>query len=212
LEIRLMTLQTAHDKLLAVDIDRLPPPLRAALLNQPLLSIALKPAGAGFEPARWPAELPAEAPQDLFGKLGIKSWRDGGSLRPIFRGMPLRPVVERLLSQPTAAQRRVARAWLDSGTPLMLHLFAYRDFSQVSEARWQVDARGVRFVSACQRAQSAGLLGAAMPRMRALAARIAAALPPTAYIVEFACLPDGDVCLVEINPGLEPSELRVLTA
>jgi len=207
-----MTLQTAHDKLLAVDIDRLPPPLRAALLNQPVFSIPVKAAGNAFEPAQWPAALPAEAPRDLFGKLGIKSWRDGGSLRPIFQGMPLEPVVRRLLSQPTAAQRLVARAWLDSGTPLELHLYAYRDFSQVSEVRWQVDPRGVRFISACQRGQSAGLLGAAMPRMRALATRVAAALPPTAHIVEFACLPDGEVRLVEINPGLELPELRLLTA
>jgi len=207
-----MTLQTAHDKLLAVDIDRLPPPLRAALLNQPVFSIPVKAAANAFEPAQWPAALPAEAPRDLFGKLGIKSWRDGGSLRPIFQGMPLEPVVRRLLSQPTAAQRLVARAWLDSGTPLELHLYAYRDFSQVSEVRWQVDPRGVRFISACQRGQSAGLLGAAMPRMRALATRVAAALPPTAHIVEFACLPDGEVRLVEINPGLELPELRLLTA
>jgi len=46
-----MTLQTAHDKLLAVDIDRLPPPLRAALLNQPVFSIPVKAAGNAFEPA-----------------------------------------------------------------------------------------------------------------------------------------------------------------
>lgn len=205
-----MTLEKAHDKLLAVDIDRLPPPLRAALLNQPLFSIPLRPAGSGFEPAAWPATLPVEAPQDLFGKLGIKSWRDGGSLRPIFQGMPLRTMAERLLAQPTSAQRTVARAWLDTGTPLKLHLYAYRDFSQISEVRWQVDARGVRFVSACQRGESAGMLGAAMPRMRALAAQIGAALPPTAHLVEFACLPDGQVRLVEINPGLELPELRAL--
>ena len=207
-----MSLNTAHDKLLAVDIDRLPPALRAALLNQPLFSIPLKATGNGFEPANWPAALPADAPQDLFGKLGIKSWRDGGSLRPIFRGMPLRPVVERLLSQPTTAQRIVAGAWLDSGTPLRLHLYAWRDFSQVSEVRWQVDARGVRFISACQRGQSSGLVGGAMARMRALAGQVGDLLPPTAHIVEFACLPDGDVRLVEINPGLELSELRLLTA
>lgn len=207
-----MTLAAAHDKLLAVDIDRLPPALRAALLNQPLFSIPLKAAGNGFEPESWPAAMPAQAPQDLFGKLGIKSWRDGGSLRPLFRGMPLRPVVERLLSQPTTAQRIVARAWLDSGTPLKLHLYAYRDFSQVSEVRWQVDARGVQFISACQRGQSSGLVGGAMARMRALAGQVGDLLPPTAHIVEFACLPDGDVRLVEINPGLELPELRLLTA
>lgn len=207
-----MTLAAAHDKLLAVDIDRLPPPLRAALLNQPLFSIPLKDAGNGFAPESWPAAMPAEAPQDLFGKLGIKSWRDGGSLRPLFQGMPLRPVVERLLSQPTTAQRVAARAWLGSGTPLKLHLYAYRDFSQVSEVRWQVDARGVQFISACQRGQSSGLVGGAMARMRALARQVGDLLPPTAHIVEFACLPNGEVRLVEINPGLEPPELRLLTA
>jgi hypothetical protein len=206
-----MTLATAHDKLLAVDIDRLPPPLRVALLNQPLFSIPLKAVGDGFEPASWPGMLPEQAPQDLFCKLGIKSWRDGGSLRPVWRGMPLRPVVERLLSQPTPAQRTVARAWLDSGTPLKLHLYPYRDFSQVSEVRWQVDARGVQFISACQRGRSGELLGAAMPRMRALAAQVGQQLPPTAHIVELACLPDGEVRLVEINPGLELPELRRLT-
>lgn len=207
-----MTLQTAYDKLLAVDIDRLPPPLRAALLNQPLFSIPLEAAGEGFGPAQWTVTLPGEAPQDLFGKLGIKSWRDGGSLRPILRGMPLEPVVRRLLSQPTPAQRTVARAWLQSGTPLKLHLYAYRDFGQVSEVRWLIDARGVQFISACQRGQSAGRLGAAMPRMRALAQQIGAALPPTAHIVELACLPDGEVRLVEINPGLDLPELRELAA
>lgn len=207
-----MTLEAAHDKLLAVDIDRLPPQLRAVLLNQPLFSVPLKAAGNGFAPERWPSAMPTEAPEDLFGKLGIKSWRDGGSLRPIFRGMPLRPVVEHLLSQPTAPQRTVAKAWLDSGTPLMLHLYRYRDFSQVSEVRWQVDPRGVRFVSACQRGASADQLGAAMPKMHVLAAQVAAQLPPTSHIVEMACLPDGTIRLVEINPGLTLPDLRLLTA
>ena len=207
-----MTLATAHDKLLAVDIDRLSPPLRAALLNQPLFSIPLKAAGNGFEPENWPAAMPADAPQDLFGKLGIKSWRDGGSLRPLYQGMPLRPLVERLLSQPTRAQRVAARAWLETGTPLTLHLFPYRDFSQVSEVRWQVDARGVHFVSACQRGESGALVGGAMGRMRALAKHVGDLLPPTSHVVEIACLPDGEVRPLEINPGLELPDLRLLKA
>lgn len=49
----------------------------------------------------------------------------------------------------------------------------------------------MRFVSACQGGQSAGMLGGAMPRMRAVATQIGAALPPTA---------------------LELPELRLLTA
>ena len=205
-----MPLQSAFDKLLALDIDRLPPPLRAASLNQPVFSIPVTAVRDGFEPERWPADLPAEAPVDLFGKLGIKSWRDGGSLSPIFRGGPLRPMVEYLLSQPTAAQRTVARAWLKTGTPLMLHLYRFQDFSQISEVRWQTDPRGVHFVSACQRGASGDVLGEAMAPMRALAAQVAALLPPRAHIVELACRPDGATRLVEINPALEPRELRAL--
>ena len=205
-----MTLETAHFKMLAVDVERLPPPLQGALLNRPLFAIEVKAAGGVFEVAHWPAMLPADAPQDLFGKLGIKSWRDGGSLRPIFRGMPLRPVVDRLLSQPTRAQRIVAQAWLDSGSPLKLHLFPHVDFTHVSEVRWQVDARGVQFVSVCQRGSSSDLLGTAMPRMRALAGQVGDLLPPTTHIVEMACLPNGDVRVVEINPGLDLGELRAL--
>ena len=205
-----MTLETAHFKMLAVDVERLPPPLQGALLNRPLFAIEVKAAGDVFEVAHWPVTMPAETPQDMFGKLGIKSWRDGGSLRPIFRGTPLRPVVDRLLSQPTRAQRIVAQAWLDSGTPLKLHLFPYVDFTHVSEVRWQVDARGVQFVSACQRGSSSDLLGTAMPRMRALAGQVGDLLPPTTHIVEMACLPNGDVRVVEINPGLDLGELRAL--
>lgn len=74
-----------------------------------------------------------------------------------------------------------------------------------------VDAQGVRFTSACQRGLSSGLVGAAMPKMRALAGQVGDLLPPTAHIVELAGLPDGDVRLVEINPGLELGELRLLT-
>jgi hypothetical protein len=70
----------------------------------------------------------------------------------------------------------------------------------------------VQFISACQRGQSSGLVGGAMARMRALARQVGDLLPPTAHIVEFACLPNGEVRLVEINPGLEPPELRLLTA
>jgi hypothetical protein len=48
--------------------------------------------------------------------------------------------------------------------------------------------------------------------MRTLAGQAGDLLPPTAHIVELACMPDGDVRLVEINPGLEPVELRALQA
>jgi len=47
-----MPLQSAFDKLLALDIDRLPPPLRAASLNQPVFSVPVQAAGDGFEPER----------------------------------------------------------------------------------------------------------------------------------------------------------------
>lgn len=204
-------LQSAHTKLLATDPARLPEPLRAALLNKPLFSMEVQLAGDGFAPLRWP-ELPADAPRDLFCKLGIKSWRDSGSLQPILRGMPLKTMAEHLLANPTDAQRTVAKAWLASGTPLMLQAFAYADFSQVSEARWLTSPVAVSLVSACQRGSSAPLLASTMPAMRRLALQMATHLRPSRHIIELACLPSGELRLIEVNPGLTPAELRALLA
>jgi len=152
-----VTLRTAQGKLMALDLDRLPAPVRAVMFNQPMFTIPVHASGSGFDADSW-AALPADAPCDLFCKLGIKSWRDGGSLRPIARGLPLRQSVSKLLAEPTSTQRKVAKAWLDTGTPLAAHLFAYVDFADISETRWLAGPREIRFLSACQRGRSAGAL------------------------------------------------------
>lgn len=205
--------RAAQAKLLRLDPARLPPAILPALLvAQPMFSVPLKSAGeAGFEPVSWQG-LPDEAPRDLFAKLGIKSWRESGSVRLIARAMPLRPVLGHLLAHPTAAQRAVARAWLDSGTPLHLHLYPAVDFSDISEARWLVNAQECRCLSLCRRGASASRVADVLPSMRDLVRRIAAHLPPGSHVLEMACLPDGDIRLVEINPGLSPAEVRALLA
>ena len=206
-----MTLRTAQEKLLALDLDRLPPPVRAAMFNQPMFSIPVHASGSGFDADSW-AALPADAPRDLFCKLGIKSWRDGGSLRPIARGLPLRPAVAKLLAEPTPAQRKVAKAWLETDTPLAAHLFAYVDFADISETRWLAGPREIRFLSACQRGRSAGALAGAMPRIRQLVQQVSRGLAPRIHVIEVACLADGDVRLIEVNPGLQPAEIEALLA
>lgn len=206
-----MSLHTADAKLLALDPLKLPQGVRELLLEQPLLSPRVVPDGRAF--AVDPAEaLPAQAPQYLFCKLGIKSWRDSGSLCLIPAGMPLRAALQGLLAQPTAAQLTVAGAWRRAGVPLALHVFAYRSFADISEARWLLAPHEVRFISACLRGASANVALRALPAMRAIAWQLAAALPGRAHIAELACLPDGTIKLVEINPGLCPNELSALRA
>jgi hypothetical protein len=145
-------------------------------------------------------------------KLAIKSWRDSGSLQIVAAGVPLRPAIEHLLKRPTPAQRTVARAWLDTGTPLLLHLLPYRSFTDISEVRWLTSPRETRFISACQRGQSAALLGRAMPQMKRLAQELASHLSAHSHIIELACLPDGQIKLVEVNPALQPLEIKALFA
>ncbi|MBL8481494.1 MAG: hypothetical protein JNJ60_04820 [Rhodocyclaceae bacterium] len=124
--------------------------------------------------------------------------------------MPLRAALQNMLAGPTTAQQIVARAWLRSGIPLAAHMYAYRNFVDISEVRWLLTARGARFVSACLRGNSAAVLARAMPAMRGFAEQLACHLPKRAHLVELACLPDGAINLVEINPALRPDELRAL--
>jgi len=203
-----MSLEQAHRKLLAVDPARLPAICRKLMLAQPAHAL---PLGADLQVKDWTG-IGEAAAQDLFPKLGIKSWRDSGSSRLIARGMPLRPVIEALLAAPTWQQRTLAGAWTASGTPLHLYLYPFVDCTDVSESRWLAGARDSRFVSACQRGRSAPLLGAALRPMQALAAQVAQAIGGGPQLVELGLLPSGEIRLVEINPVLAPGESRALLA
>jgi hypothetical protein len=206
-----VTLRVTYQKLLASDPARWPDRAKELALSTPLFSVAVQPLGAGFEMKR-PVQLPDVAACDLVCKLGIKSWRDSGSLRAIRAQLPLRPALSAMLETPTPQQRVLARAWTETKTPLMLRAMPYVDFSDISEVRWLVTPREARFVSACQRGSSGKRLGRVLETMQDLAREVSSQLPPYPTVMEFACLPDGVVRLVEINPGLEPAELRALQA
>jgi len=203
-----VSLDSAYEKIRAVDPAALPEPVRQLLVALPTLQLVLQPDLAVKD---W-ATLPEEAPYNLFPKLGIKSWRDGGSVRPIARGMPLRPIVQGLLRSTTPQQRAVLGAWRAASLPVTLYFYPVVDFSDVTEVRWLARPGGVEFVSACQRGASAARLGAALGDLQALAGRIADLLPERSHIIELALSPGGQMRLVEVNPALEPAELDAVLA
>jgi hypothetical protein len=202
-------LQAAFDKVLAVQPARLPPDIQKLLLTPPLRSLDVVLAGDGFALAD-PAAAPGNAPQALVPKLGIKSWRDGGSLNVIHDGVPLAAALQKILARPTAAQRTLAQAWLQTGQPLQVHLMAYVDFTDISEARFLASPREVRAVSQCLRGASAASVPGLMPRLDAAVKKLVALLPPRSHVIDLACLPDGNLRVVEINPGLGPNDLAAL--
>ncbi len=199
------------DKLLAVEFGNLPAPVQAAHLVKPLMSLPVHTAGAGFE-LLLTAELERPAPVTLMPKLAIKGWRDAGTLGLIYEGVTMLKVARLLLSRPTPPQRTVARAWLQTGNPLHLHLLPYVDFSEISEARYLVNSREVRLVSTCLRGRSASVLGQSIITMQRVAKDIGALLPRRSHVIDLACLGDGALRVVEINPALTPCDLAWLRA
>ena len=204
-------LRAAFDKVLAVQPARLPPAVQKLLLAPPLKSLDVVAAGDGFALAR-PAAAPGVAAQALVPKLGIKSWRDGGSLNVIHDGVPLAQALQKILARPTLAQRTLAQAWLMSDQPLQVHLSAYLDFADISEARWLAGPREVRAISQCLRGASAASVPGLMPRLQAAALKLVEQLPPRSHVIDLACLPDGNLRVLEINPGLTPREVAALQA
>ena len=203
-----MSLEEAHRKLLAVDPARLPPACRNVMLARPVHAL---PLDGALQVKDWTG-VDEIATQDFFPKLGIKSWRDGGSSCVIASGMPLRPVIESILANPTWQQRTLAGAWTDSGTPLHLYLYPFVDCTDVTESRWLAGPRGSRFVSACQRGRSGPLLGSALHAMQAFAGQVAQSIGEDVQLVELGLLPSGEIRLVEVNPALEPAEAAALLA
>ncbi|HEX7686451.1 MAG TPA: hypothetical protein VF453_02035 [Burkholderiaceae bacterium] len=202
-----MSLENAYRKLLAVDPGNLPSECRQLMFVQPAHVLPVSP---DLQIVTWAALREAAAAHDLFPKLGIKSWRDSGSSRLIARGMPMRPVIEAILSIPTWQQRTLMTAWTVTGAQLNLYLYPFVDFTDISESRWLASAHGCRFVSGCQRGRSAPLFGAALRNMQRLAAQIAQAMGDDPQVVELGMLPSGEVRLVEINPALTPAECKAL--
>lgn len=202
-------LKSATDKVLAVQYTRLPPDIQKLLLSPPLKSLDVQPAGSGFALVD-PGAAQDVAPASLIPKLGIKSWRDDGSLNVIYDGVPLALVLDKILARPTDAQRVLAKAWLLNGLALQVHLSLYHDFTDISEVRYLASPRDIRVVSQCLRGATATAVPSLGPRLQAAVKMLVALLPPRSHVIDLACLPDGNLRVVEINPGLTPQEVNAL--
>jgi hypothetical protein len=198
-----------YEKLLAVEFDKLPEQVQKAYLAPPLFSVPVKQDGDTFHLSK-PSELDHPADQALIPKLGIKSWRDSGVLGVIYEGVNIRSILEPLLSAPTEAQELMAHAWIESNTPLRVHLMPYVDFSEVSEVRFLANRNSCQRISICLRGQSAKNLEAALPKITAFAVDIIQHLPDRSHILELAYLSTGEIRLVEVNPGLTPQDIAEL--
>jgi hypothetical protein len=202
-------LKSATDKVLAVQYTRLPPDIQKLLLSPPIKSLAVQPAGSGFALVA-PAAAQTTATATLMPKLGIKSWRDDGSLNVIYDGVPLALVLDKILARPTYAQRVLAKAWLLNGLPLQVHLSLYLDFTDISEVRYLACPRETRIISQCLRGASAAGVSSQVPYLQAAVKMLVNQLPPCSHVIDLACLPDGNLRVMEINPGLTPREVKAL--
>ena len=195
-----------YEKLQSVAFERLPEPIQKVYLAPPVLSTIVEPEGNGYTLST-PSLLDHPANQALVPKLGIKSWRDSGFLGVIYEGINVRTVVERLLQNPTQTQRTVARAWVDTRTHLKLHLSPYVDFSQTTEVRFLATRKRCHRISLCLRGQSIQSFNSVFPRIESFANAVAQYLAPWGQIIDIAYFQNGEIKLVEINPGLTPSDL-----
>jgi hypothetical protein len=198
-----------YEKLQSVAFERLPEPIQKVYLTAPILSAIVETEGSGFK-LTTPSLLDRPANQALVPKLGIKSWRDSGSLGVIYEGVNIRTVVERLLQSPTQPQRTIAQAWIETGTPLKLYLLPYVDFSQATEVRFLATRKRCNRISLCLRGQSRQSFNSVFPRIAAFANAVAQYLAPWSQIIDIVYFPTGEIRLVEINPGLTPLDIAWL--
>lgn len=140
------------------------------------------------------------APLALFPKLGAKSWRDRGDLATIGVHQPVRPAIEAMLARLSPRQHRYLSLVRKSIDRVDLSLYAYVDFADISEARWQVTQGKPRLTSQCLRGASAAPAREAHDAMRALAASVGSALSVDAML-DIAVRPCGAVAILEINPS-----------
>lgn len=201
----------AYEKIRAVEYPQLPQPVQASLVSPPVISAEVEPCDDGFRLVD-SESLDRTDERALVPKLGIKGWRDAGFLGVIYDGVNIRFMVERLLLNTTRPQNIIARAWLNFDLPLMLHLSPYIDFSEVSETRFLVGPDDCQRLSICLRGSNEQRFESALPEIEAFAKEITEHLPDDRrHILEVCLLPNDDIRLVEVNPGLTPQEFRALT-
>ncbi len=200
-----------YEKIRSVEFGKLPEPVQKVYLAPPVISVRVKQKGNVFQ-ATFSVKLEGNVSEAYMPKLGIKSWRESGSLGLIYQGVNIRSVVEPLLKNPTNAQNISAQAWLNFKLPLMLHLSPYVDFSQITEIRFLVNQKGTSRISSCLRGQSMESFQQVLPKITSFASKIAMHLPNYSHILDVAYLPDGNIRLVEVNPGLTLKDIKELQA
>ncbi len=198
-----------YKKIRSVEFDKLPEPVQQVYLAPPVISIPVEQDDVAFK-THFSAKLEGNATEAYMPKLGIKSWRGSGSLGLIYQGVKISSVVALLLKNPTKAQSISAQAWLKFKLPLMLYLSPYVDFSQITEVRFLVNQKGTSRISSCLRGQSMESFQLVLPKITDFANKIALHLPDYSHILDIAYFPDGNIRLVEVNPGLTPKDLKIL--
>jgi hypothetical protein len=174
------------------------PALAARLFQTPAFRFPLDIA-SGVPRLLDPPPVDWHLPAPMMAKLGAKSWRDGGSLRVLGDELPFLSQVGALLAAPTDVQQRYLAIVRALTGQLDLALFAYRDFTSVSEFRWRVVSGRATCSSRCLRGGSVALADGAVDSMQTLVLDVAAALGADA-IVDLAIEADGRVSILEVNP------------
>jgi hypothetical protein len=183
-----------RDGLAGLDRD---PDLAPLLFQTPVRRIPVDISSA-------PRILPELDPEErtaipVVAKLGAKSWRDGGSLRVINEDRLIASELSRLLDGITSNQARYLDCIRPHLAEIELSLFAYVDFSRISEARWHVRAGRAWRTSQCRRGMPDELLADAQDQMMQLALKVSSTLGSDA-IVDCTVDRSGDVRVLEVNP------------
>lgn len=197
-----------YDRLLATEVTRWPPAVREHAFALPFLSVSLEERDRGLHLAD---EIPERLPGPAFPKLAIKSWQESGRLRIVPEEAALRPALVARISTPTKQQNLILPAWAETGEPLFLHLFPYRDFSAISEARFLVDDRKATRTSLCLRGPDAqSVTERLMEAAHALAAGVQSRMNMGRLIVQIAFERTDRVSVVDINPTLDAQDVEAL--
>lgn len=136
-------------------------------------------------------------PVVCFPKLGPKSWRDTGSLRPVLAGSGLKQRTDALIRWTSDQQAYLAAQIAEAGLPLRLYLFDWVDFTQISEFRVTFEKGAGRLTSSIRRFEAEV---DHVPTVLDFAAEIAQIFDCQDMIVDVAYLPSGACRLVEVNP------------
>lgn len=200
-----------YEKIRSVEFSKLPKPVQNAHLMPPVISVPIEQEEDYFQPS-CSDKLQGKASECYMPKLGIKSWKESGSLALIYEGITLLPAVQILLQKPTKAQNISAQAWLKYKLPLTLHLSSYVDFSQVSEVRFIVSEKGIKRTSCCLRGLTMAVFQQVLPDINRFIREIKEHLPDYSHILDVAYLPNGKIRLIEVNPALTSQELKKLKA